>query len=149
FLCFQAEDGIRDRNVTGVQTCALPIYGVGRYDSTPNLVGSTWAQAQEAAKKAGFSAHLDHRAYSETVPSDAVISTAPSAGSKILPGTTIEVVVSKGKERYYLPDDLQGMPLDKARDALEAVHLKVGDISEKYHEKVAKGSVIKAQDYSP
>ena len=22
---FQAEDGIRDRNVTGVQTCALPI----------------------------------------------------------------------------------------------------------------------------
>src|SRR5207249_5748226 len=26
---FQAEDGIRDRNVTGVQTCALPIYGRG------------------------------------------------------------------------------------------------------------------------
>src|SRR5699024_11814626 len=27
FCCFffQAEDGIRDRNVTGVQTCALPI----------------------------------------------------------------------------------------------------------------------------
>src|SRR5699024_7742828 len=25
---FQAEDGIRDRNVTGVQTCALPISGV-------------------------------------------------------------------------------------------------------------------------
>src|SRR5699024_11895811 len=26
---FQAEDGIRDRNVTGVQTCALPISGKG------------------------------------------------------------------------------------------------------------------------
>src|SRR5699024_11851468 len=25
---FQAEDGIRDRNVTGVQTCALPIFMV-------------------------------------------------------------------------------------------------------------------------
>src|SRR5207249_11851458 len=25
---FQAEDGIRDRNVTGVQTCALPISGL-------------------------------------------------------------------------------------------------------------------------
>ena len=25
---FQAEDGIRDRDVTGVQTCALPIYEV-------------------------------------------------------------------------------------------------------------------------
>src|SRR5207249_5777285 len=29
---FQAEDGIRDRNVTGVQTCALPIFpGTERY----------------------------------------------------------------------------------------------------------------------
>src|SRR5699024_3678774 len=27
---FQAEDGIRDRNVTGVQTCALPILKTGR-----------------------------------------------------------------------------------------------------------------------
>src|SRR5699024_11561021 len=25
---FQAEDGIRDRNVTGVQTCALPILNI-------------------------------------------------------------------------------------------------------------------------
>src|SRR5699024_12051241 len=32
FYCcffFQAEDGIRDRNVTGVQTCALPIFHAG------------------------------------------------------------------------------------------------------------------------
>src|SRR6266540_4669934 len=26
FFFFQAEDGIRDRDVTGVQTCALPIW---------------------------------------------------------------------------------------------------------------------------
>src|SRR3712207_7114419 len=29
FFFFQAEDGIRDIGVTGVQTCALPIYGAG------------------------------------------------------------------------------------------------------------------------
>ena len=28
FFFFQAEDGIRDWSVTGVQTCALPIYGI-------------------------------------------------------------------------------------------------------------------------
>src|SRR5205085_4775045 len=28
YFFFQAEDGIRDLTVTGVQTCALPIYGV-------------------------------------------------------------------------------------------------------------------------
>src|SRR5215510_4788495 len=27
FFFFQAEDGIRDGHMTGVQTCALPIYG--------------------------------------------------------------------------------------------------------------------------
>src|SRR5258706_3906510 len=29
FFFFQAEDGIRDWSVTGVQTCALPIYRIG------------------------------------------------------------------------------------------------------------------------
>src|SRR5690606_40597580 len=29
FFFFQAEDGIRDFHVTGVQTCALPIFGRG------------------------------------------------------------------------------------------------------------------------
>src|SRR5207249_3669996 len=33
FFFFQAEDGIRDRNVTGVQTCALPIYRDGTHGS--------------------------------------------------------------------------------------------------------------------
>src|SRR5256885_2648887 len=30
FFFFQAEDGIRDYKVTGVQTCALPIWGLER-----------------------------------------------------------------------------------------------------------------------
>src|SRR5688572_31009047 len=34
FFFFQAEDGIRDLTVTGVQTCALPIY-----DIFPRLLG--------------------------------------------------------------------------------------------------------------
>src|SRR5699024_4330818 len=37
---FQAEDGIRDRNVTGVQTCALPIccLMLGLWSNTPLLI---------------------------------------------------------------------------------------------------------------
>ena len=31
---FQAEDGIRDYKVTGVQTCALPIYDNGILEQT-------------------------------------------------------------------------------------------------------------------
>src|SRR5437868_15350221 len=41
---FQAEDGIRDRNVTGVQTCALPIYLLA-----PPRVDRVHADAQRGA----------------------------------------------------------------------------------------------------
>src|SRR5699024_11378035 len=39
--CFflRAEDGIRDRNVTGVQTCALPIYAAERRAQVAHVVG--------------------------------------------------------------------------------------------------------------
>src|SRR5216684_5616749 len=40
FFFFQAEDGIRDVAVTGVQTCALPI--------CPSIFGALWPDAQHA-----------------------------------------------------------------------------------------------------
>src|SRR5437667_6201762 len=41
FFFFQAEDGIRDRDVTGVQTCALPISSglITREDILEEIVG--------------------------------------------------------------------------------------------------------------
>src|SRR2546427_2209062 len=54
---FQAEDGIRDLTVTGVQTCALPIYIVGAIEgfeqlgveavyAWPVALGTGWVQAE-------------------------------------------------------------------------------------------------------
>src|SRR5471032_251044 len=40
FFFFQAEDGIRDRDVTGVQTCALPIYTVAAAVSIARFTAS-------------------------------------------------------------------------------------------------------------
>src|SRR5207302_8372910 len=40
FFFFQAEDGIRDFHVTGVQTCALPIYFPGLISSWPAQIAS-------------------------------------------------------------------------------------------------------------
>src|SRR5205823_7759561 len=37
FFFFQAEDGIRDKLVTGVQTCALPIFCCGRSTARTNV----------------------------------------------------------------------------------------------------------------
>src|SRR5689334_9678492 len=38
FFFFQAEDGIRDGTVTGVQTCALPIFSPAQKSSLANMV---------------------------------------------------------------------------------------------------------------
>src|SRR5699024_3160911 len=43
---FQAEDGIRDRNVTGVQTCALPIWVSGRFPGARS-VDELWGVLSE------------------------------------------------------------------------------------------------------
>src|SRR5437667_8930716 len=42
---FQAEDGIRDRDVTGVQTCALPICATGLSVERPENCGGVIEQA--------------------------------------------------------------------------------------------------------
>src|SRR5690348_17796325 len=49
FFFFQAEDGIRDGRVTGVQTCALPIFG--------SVIGAAYASgvcAKELEEIAGL-----------------------------------------------------------------------------------------------
>src|SRR5699024_11997347 len=48
---FQAEDGIRDRNVTGVQTCALPISSPpGRIAHRSGAVGAAEASKARPAR---------------------------------------------------------------------------------------------------
>src|SRR6185437_6726599 len=62
FFFFQAEDGIRDKLVTGVQTCALPIYTVKRiwqredeksWSSWSNLGGAVQSQLAVVRNKDG------------------------------------------------------------------------------------------------
>src|SRR2546429_4295524 len=48
FFFFQAEDGIRDVAVTGVQTCALPISGASANDAKGvNMAFRTWVGPRE------------------------------------------------------------------------------------------------------
>src|SRR5207248_8257877 len=53
FFFFQAEDGIRDRTVTGVQTCALPI----------SIAFEAWSWSPDGTKLAGIK-HLAHGVHS-------------------------------------------------------------------------------------
>src|SRR5439155_5518274 len=50
---FQAEDGIRDGHVTGVQTCALPIYAQASTTPTPpNIQGGPTLDVRRRRRRA-------------------------------------------------------------------------------------------------
>src|SRR5258706_11646032 len=55
---FQAEDGIRDWSVTGVQTCALPILGAGDDAEQPRRpFAGIGAGVERAVVRDGVAAH--------------------------------------------------------------------------------------------
>src|SRR5437016_14401639 len=64
FFFFQAEDGIRDWSVTGVQTCALPIWAQRQPDRAARAEGTTYPRgAQSPAGDHGHaSRHCLHAA---------------------------------------------------------------------------------------
>src|SRR6266702_6718427 len=54
FFFFQAKDGIRDGHVTGVQTCALPIYPADTADAPDRTVLSavrTWLRPARSEER--------------------------------------------------------------------------------------------------
>src|SRR5437867_5194870 len=66
FFFFQAEDGIRDRTVTGVQTCALPISPTARAGTrslplSPTIVAAVRSRSRSAdARSSSPGAGLRH-----------------------------------------------------------------------------------------
>src|SRR2546427_4134007 len=67
FFFFQAEDGIRDLTVTGVQTCALPILKAHMVSKiqpfqSNNVIGMVAGSDPKLKDEAVmFTAHYDHR----------------------------------------------------------------------------------------
>src|SRR5437870_13458283 len=62
YFFFQAEDGIRDGHVTGVQTCALPISHFAdesHHGSLGQLLHALIEEGKQVAKAAGVELHED------------------------------------------------------------------------------------------
>ena len=121
----------------------------GRYTDAPSLVGSSEQEAKTEAEADGFAFKVAERRFSESVEAGVVISTDPGPGDNILPGGTINAVISKGKDRVTLPEKLKGMTLDEAKAALAELDLVLGEQTHKYDEKVKKDLVIGAVSIEP
>ncbi len=124
----------------GVGTSAW-YYGIHRYTTAPDLVKLTPASASVEAQKVQLRTTLANQDFSEDVPKGQVMSTDPKPGERIRKDGEIQLTVSKGPERYRVPQ-LAGLDLDAANRALASIKLVQGQINEQYNEKVPAGRVI-------
>lgn len=119
-------------------------YGIGRYSDTPDLVGMTLREAEVELADSRVELSSD-QGYSETVPAGEIISTDPGAGERVLDDGTVSALVSKGKERYNMPE-VTGLSEQDAATTLTGRNLAVGDITRRFSEQVDKGVVIRASE---
>ncbi len=107
----------------------------------PTTVKLTYAQAQTTLETAHLGAdRVD--SFDETVPKGVVMATDPGAGAEVRRGTDVKVTVSKGPERYAVPNVI-GKSAAEARDQIVANKLAVGTSKEDFDEKVAAGLVVR------
>jgi serine/threonine protein kinase/beta-lactam-binding protein with PASTA domain len=126
--------------------CGLGAYWLGwaRYTTTPGVILMTQTEAEQKLEAAGLEVDYADEAFSETVPQGQVIETDPAAGSRILDNGTVTVTMSKGAERYEVPE-VKGMSEDQAQDALLGLKLSFDESIGRYSEKIEKGTVIGSQ----
>jgi beta-lactam-binding protein with PASTA domain len=88
----------------------------------PLVQGMTAEEAAAALRKAGFKSD-ERQEFSDTVRSGRVIETSPPEGSIARKGTTVTLVVSRGREKVAVPD-VVGRPRDEAERMLRDAGLQ-------------------------
>jgi beta-lactam-binding protein with PASTA domain len=124
----------------GIGTAAW-YYGIHRYTSTPDLVNMVPAAAATKAEQSGLRTTLANQDFSEDVRRGEVMRTDPGAGDRIRKNGEIGLTVSKGPERYRVPQ-LGGLQLEAAQQAIAPIKLITGQVNEQYSETVPQGRVI-------
>ncbi len=117
--------------------------GPGSTVLVPAVAGQPRDTALAALEQADLGSEV-REAFSEDVESGTVISVDPDAGSEVRKGSGVVVVVSKGPERYEVPD-VVGSTRAEATARLEDANLALGKVTEKFDENVPEGQVVSSK----
>ena len=112
----------------------------GASTTVPQVVSLSQAQAQQRLTRSHLSARVD-QAFDERVKAGLVMTSDPGAGADVHRGSTVRLTVSKGPERYSVPDLVRSSRAEAQRQ-LTAQRLQVGQVTEAYDETVPAGQVI-------
>lgn len=109
----------------------------------PDVVGKTLEEAKAALTAAGFEVDEDDE-YDEEVEKDYIISQTPGGNTKAAKGSTVKIVVSRGKEvKVAKVPNLKKKTVTGAESALSEVNLKLGNVSQEYSDSIEEGKVIR------
>lgn len=116
-----------------------------KYQKIPNVVGSSQSNATAAITGRNLEITL-REDYSNTVAAGYVISQTPDPGTEVEEGSTVTVVISRGKQTLTLPN-FTGYTEAEAIEQIKALDLNAKSITE-YSDTVPAGKVIR-QSPSP
>jgi beta-lactam-binding protein with PASTA domain len=106
----------------GVVSLTLSL-GPERYP-VPDVIGKELAVARGEIEGTKLKVKEGKGKYSDTIPQGVVISTDPKADAQLKPGSTVTVVVSKGKAPITVPD-FSGKNINDARSEAQRLGLAV------------------------
>lgn len=106
----------------------------------PQLEQAELSKAKEELEKLELKMAISRQVHNDSVEKGCVVNQNPEAGSKIMEGETVYLVISLGPRVTEVPN-IVGLRLEEAKKALEESNLKVGIKDEKYSE-VPKGKII-------
>ena len=114
--------------------------GPGSPTVVPAVAGKTYEQAERELD----AAHLNAKrvdAFDEKVGKGSVITENPGPGSEVGRSTTVTLTVSKGPERYAVPE-LVGSTQTEAKARLAENRLTLGNATQAFDEKVPAGQIV-------
>jgi serine/threonine-protein kinase len=101
----------------------------------------TQAQAAKAVAELGLKVEITQEVFSEDVPKGKVLTSDPAGGGRVEVAGTVNLIISKGKDRIKVPD-LVGLTVEEATAALKKNNLKIGRVSEKFSDTFEAGLLI-------
>lgn len=116
-------------------------YLFGRYTHVPHVEGKQLALAEQQLQSAGFKTVEGKPQWSSADISGEVAGTNPGDGARVLPGATITVFPSLGREHHLVPN-VVNQPQPAAQATLVGLHFKIGTVTQDWSDTVASGSVI-------
>ncbi|MEY2964984.1 MAG: Stk1 family PASTA domain-containing Ser/Thr kinase [Candidatus Nanopelagicales bacterium] len=115
--------------------------GPGKQVTVPGIIGMDQAAATAALQQVGLGLEVGGEEFSETIARGLIISSDPEPGASAAAESIVSVVLSRGPERYAVPD-VRGEPLAAAQTAITDANLAVGAITEDWDAEIPVGSVV-------